>query len=71
MLETAVEVTNKTKGDEGLNGAQLQTGEATIEGEAMVEAGNTAEGENAVDTRCHYPRRSNRFNLQFTYGIHG
>ena len=66
-----MEVTNKTKGDEGLNGAQLQTGEATIEGEAMVEAGNTAEGENAVDTRHRYPRRSNRSNLQFTYGIHG
>ena len=35
---------------EGINRPQLQIGGAPIKGEAMVEAGNAAEGENAVDT---------------------
>ena len=65
----AVDVGDNGELPEGGNGTQPQIGGAFTVDEVSGEAGNVAEGEDAAETGCRYPRRLNRTNIHFMYGV--
>jgi hypothetical protein len=71
MPEVVVDIGDEVEHPEGLERHPSQIGRAPIENETRGEARNVAEGENAVADGHRYPRRSNRSNIHFTYGIDG
>jgi DDE superfamily endonuclease len=70
--EAGVDVANEAEDREhleGFGGPQSQIAGVLIEDRGQGEAGKTVEGENVEDSGRRYPRRSNRSNARFVYGI--